>query len=122
MPSFGKKLIEIREARGWSRNRLHIESGLGLSYLHGIETDEWLPGPDKVQVIVAALGEPARSLLAERDRIEYERMGLDPDATLMMKEISDQMSETDRTELLGLQQRIKSRQQRRGRTRGRGGG
>ena len=114
MTSFGQQLVELREARGWSRNRLHMETGLGLSYLHGIETDQWLPGPDKLVRIVDAIGgSEAARLLAERDRIEFDRMGLDPDATLMMKEISGQMTDRDRREILDLQQRIRDRQRRR---------
>lgn len=34
---FGKRLIELRRQRGWSQERLALESGLARSYLGGIE-------------------------------------------------------------------------------------
>lgn len=34
---FGKRLAEIRKARGWSQERLALESGLARSYLGGVE-------------------------------------------------------------------------------------
>ena len=34
---FGLKLIEIRKTRGWSQERLALESGLARSYLGGVE-------------------------------------------------------------------------------------
>ena len=34
---FGLKLIEIRKTRGWSQERLALESVLALSYLGGVE-------------------------------------------------------------------------------------
>lgn len=34
---FGLKLIEIRKTRGWSQERLALESGLARSYLDEVE-------------------------------------------------------------------------------------
>jgi transcriptional regulator with XRE-family HTH domain len=34
---FGKKLTQLRKARGWSQEKLALESGLARSYLGGIE-------------------------------------------------------------------------------------
>ena len=34
---FGLKLIEIRKTRGWSQERLALESGLARSYLGEVE-------------------------------------------------------------------------------------
>lgn len=34
---FGLKLIEVRKNRGWSQERLALESGLVRSYLGGVE-------------------------------------------------------------------------------------
>lgn len=34
---FGKKLVQLRRARGWSQEQLALESGLARSYLGGIE-------------------------------------------------------------------------------------
>jgi transcriptional regulator with XRE-family HTH domain len=34
---FGLHLVELRKARGWSQERLALESGLARSYIGGIE-------------------------------------------------------------------------------------
>jgi len=34
---FGKHLVELRKAHGWSQERLALESGLARSYVGGIE-------------------------------------------------------------------------------------
>jgi transcriptional regulator with XRE-family HTH domain len=34
---FGLRLIEIRKRKGWSQERLALESGLARSYLGGVE-------------------------------------------------------------------------------------
>lgn len=34
---FGKRLVELRKAKGWSQERLALESGLARSYVGGIE-------------------------------------------------------------------------------------
>ncbi|GHU11385.1 hypothetical protein AGMMS50225_16780 [Betaproteobacteria bacterium] len=34
---FGLRLIEIRKQKGWSQERLALESGLARSYLGGVE-------------------------------------------------------------------------------------
>lgn len=34
---FGLRLTEIRKARGWSQEKLALESGLARSYLGGVE-------------------------------------------------------------------------------------
>jgi transcriptional regulator with XRE-family HTH domain len=37
---FGKHLVVLRKAHGWSQERLALESGLARSYLGGIERGE----------------------------------------------------------------------------------
>ncbi|MCL2298456.1 MAG: helix-turn-helix domain-containing protein [Proteobacteria bacterium] len=34
---FGQKLIELRKIKGWSQERLALESGIARSYLGGVE-------------------------------------------------------------------------------------
>ncbi len=34
---FGQHLVELRKAKGWSQERLALESGLARSYIGGIE-------------------------------------------------------------------------------------
>ena len=35
--TFGQRLVELRKAKGWSQERLALESGLARSYVGGIE-------------------------------------------------------------------------------------
>ncbi|MDP5239039.1 helix-turn-helix transcriptional regulator [Uliginosibacterium sp. 31-16] len=37
LQAFGLRLAEIRKERGWSQERLALESGLARSYLGGVE-------------------------------------------------------------------------------------
>jgi transcriptional regulator with XRE-family HTH domain len=34
---FGKRLIQLRKQRGWSQEKLSLESGVARSYLGGVE-------------------------------------------------------------------------------------
>ena len=34
---FGERLIQLRKARGWSQEKLSLESGVARSYLGGVE-------------------------------------------------------------------------------------
>jgi transcriptional regulator with XRE-family HTH domain len=34
---FGERLIQLRKQRGWSQERLSLESGIARSYLGGVE-------------------------------------------------------------------------------------
>ncbi|HWX67831.1 MAG TPA: helix-turn-helix transcriptional regulator [Rhodanobacter sp.] len=34
---FGQRLVELRKSRGWSQEKLALESGLARSYVSGIE-------------------------------------------------------------------------------------
>lgn len=34
---FGKRLVQLRKLRGWSQERLSLESGVARSYLGGVE-------------------------------------------------------------------------------------
>jgi len=37
LKQFGRHLVTLRKARGWSQERLALESGLARSYVSGIE-------------------------------------------------------------------------------------
>ncbi|MEN3112125.1 helix-turn-helix domain-containing protein [Uliginosibacterium paludis] len=37
LQAFGKRLAVIRKSRGWSQEKLALESGLARSYLGGVE-------------------------------------------------------------------------------------
>lgn len=85
--SFGQYLVACREERGISRRKLNELSGLSLSYLHEIETGQYLPGPDNLKKIAKALRIDEEALLRERDMVELGRMGLDPEAALQLKQL-----------------------------------
>jgi len=34
---FGKRLVELRKKKGWSQEKLALESGIARSYLSGVE-------------------------------------------------------------------------------------
>lgn len=37
LKQFGKRLAELRKAKGWSQEKLALESGIARSYLGGVE-------------------------------------------------------------------------------------
>lgn len=110
---YGRYLVELRESYGCSRRRLNERTGISLSYLHEIEKGDYLPGHENLRRIARALVEDeagaerlAAEMIAERDRVEYQRMGLDPDVTLLAKEVGE-LSDEERKRFTRLYQRIK---------------
>jgi transcriptional regulator with XRE-family HTH domain len=97
--AFGRYLVELREKHGVSRRRLNEMTGLSLSYLHEIEKGNYLPGPENLRKIAVALGEDPEQLLRERDRVQFERLGLDPELSLLLKEAGE-LSDDERSTLL----------------------
>lgn len=68
---FGMHLAELRKARGWSQEKLALESGLARSYLGGIERGTRNVALLNICQLAATLGvEPAEMLnfLRNRDR------------------------------------------------------
>jgi transcriptional regulator with XRE-family HTH domain len=108
--SFGEYLVALREERGVSRRKLNERTGLSLSYLHEVERGDYLPGPKNLRKIAKALGTSADDLIRERDRIEFERMGLDSEATLLLKEMGE-LSDDERERITRLYRRIRSDRQ-----------
>lgn len=57
---FGKRLAEIRRERGWSQEKLALESGLARSYLGGVERGQRNIAVVNICRLAQALGvEPA---------------------------------------------------------------
>lgn len=54
---FGLHLVELRKTRGWSQERLALESGLARSYVGGIER-----GQRNIALIILAFKLACRSL------------------------------------------------------------
>ncbi|WP_261504597.1 helix-turn-helix domain-containing protein [Burkholderia multivorans] len=60
---FGKHLIALRKARGWSQERLALESGLARSYIGGIERGQRNIALYNICVLADTLDVPPASLL-----------------------------------------------------------
>jgi transcriptional regulator with XRE-family HTH domain len=60
---FGLRLIELRKARGWSQERLALESGLARSYVGGIERGHRNIALLNIVRLAQTLGVPAPALL-----------------------------------------------------------
>jgi transcriptional regulator with XRE-family HTH domain len=52
----GKRIIELREDKGWSQYRLHKEAGIQQPTLRRYELGENIPGTEMLQKIATALG------------------------------------------------------------------
>lgn len=60
---FGLKLVEVRKRRGWSQERLALESGLARSYLGGVERGQRNIALLNIVKLADTLGVPAGALL-----------------------------------------------------------
>jgi transcriptional regulator with XRE-family HTH domain len=60
---FGKHLAELRKARGWSQERLALESGLARSYVGGIERGERNVALINICVLASTLKVPPSEML-----------------------------------------------------------
>jgi DNA-binding XRE family transcriptional regulator len=69
---FGKRLAELRKAKGWSQERLALESGLARSYVGGIERGQRNIALYNICVLAETLGVPPSSLLSF-DNLVQER-------------------------------------------------
>ena len=53
---FGKRIRELRQARGWSQEELSFKAGVHRTYLGGIERGERNPALKNIASIADALG------------------------------------------------------------------
>jgi len=60
---FGKRLIELRKLRGWSQERLALESGLARSYLGEVERGKRNIALINICVLAHTLGVAPSALL-----------------------------------------------------------
>lgn len=104
--TFGEELKDARESRGIGRTKLGELTGLSLSYLHYIENDRVLPGPDNLKKIAKAINKASKQKvdaaewIRTRDRIELERLGFDgnqADVTLLLRESGPLTDEAKKT-------------------------
>lgn len=60
---FGKHLIELRKAHGWSQETLALESGLARSYLGGVERGQRNLALTNICILADTLGVPPSEML-----------------------------------------------------------
>ena len=60
---FGLRLIELRKTKGWSQERLALESGLARSYVGGVERGQRNIAVLNIYKLAETLGVPASTLL-----------------------------------------------------------
>ncbi|MCH4246291.1 MAG: helix-turn-helix domain-containing protein [Acinetobacter populi] len=60
---FGLRLIELRKTKGWSQERLALESGLARSYVGGVERGQRNIALINIYKLADTLGVPASTLL-----------------------------------------------------------
>lgn len=62
---FGRRLAELRKQRGWSQEKLALESGIARSYLGGVERGQRNIALLNIYKLAAALDVPVSELFAE---------------------------------------------------------
>jgi transcriptional regulator with XRE-family HTH domain len=60
---FGKRLSALRKIRGWSQEKLALESGLARSYIGGIERGQRNIALFNICVLASTLGVPPAEML-----------------------------------------------------------
>lgn len=64
---FGRRLAEIRRTKGWSQEKLALESGLARSYLGGVERGQRNIALVNICKLAEALGERPAVLMTFDD-------------------------------------------------------
>ncbi len=109
MSSFGKKLRECREAKGFSQSKLAQEIDLHHSIIGRYERDEAKPTIDVIKAMSKALNTTVGYLLGENDDDELFK---DPTMLQRLKELS-KLPDRDRDCILyaldGLLQNVKAK-------------
>ncbi|GAN72830.1 transcriptional regulator XRE [Acidiphilium multivorum AIU301] len=62
---FGRKVKQLRLAKGWTQEELAEHTGLHPTYIGGVERGERNLGLDNLLKIARALGEPPAALLLD---------------------------------------------------------
>ena len=63
LKQFGLRLIELRKIKGWSQERLALESGLARSYVGGVERGQRNIAVLNIYKLAETLGVPPSTLL-----------------------------------------------------------
>lgn len=65
---FGRRLAEIRKRKGWSQERLSLESGVARSYLGGVERGQRNIALLNIVKLAETLRVPVGELFASPDK------------------------------------------------------
>lgn len=60
---FGQHLVQLRKKRGWSQEKLALESGLARSYIGGIERGQRNLALQNICILAHTLGVPPSEML-----------------------------------------------------------
>lgn len=85
-----KKIIELREKKGWSQYKLHKEAGIGQSTISQIESGTRYPNTATLQKIAKALGVS----MAEFDGSNENKK----EAALLLPQIMEELNKIDLNE------------------------
>lgn len=64
---FGRRLAELRKQKGWSQEKLALESGIARSYLGGVERGQRNIALLNIYKLADALKVPAATLFIEEN-------------------------------------------------------
>lgn len=65
---FGRHLAQLRKSKGWSQEKLALESGLARSYLGGVERGQRNVALVNICRLASALGMPPSVLMEFQNR------------------------------------------------------
>lgn len=99
--SLGEQLAELRNKKGWSLGKLGQATGISIGYIHRIERGEAFPRREKFAAIALSLdAERAPELLAERDQIEFVRIGFTGEEAEVLARLLNATPQERREELI----------------------
>jgi transcriptional regulator with XRE-family HTH domain len=82
--SFGERLLESRNAKGWTLDDVAKRTKITAPYLSKIEREEVLPRRETLRGIARKLDVDPIEVVADRDKEELKRLGRDPDIADVM--------------------------------------
>lgn len=106
--TFGDRLRELREERGLSQREVHRRSGLSMSYIYYVEKGRVTPGDDNLKRFAKALGVRQKDLFEDLQKARFAQQGVDPDASVLLKELGD-LSEEEKADLMTMLDTIAAR-------------
>lgn len=71
-PTFGERLKNLREAKGWDMREARSRTGLTMSHLQYLETDQRPPGMATLRRLSEGYGVPINELASEEEQRDAE--------------------------------------------------